>query len=72
MKGFIDWVSKRGLVTTRRSAGVLAWALGFFNKDGNFADVVVFDPETIEGRAACEDPFHYSVGMQYVLSSSSP
>ena len=30
MKGFIDWVSKRGLVTTRRSAGVLAWALGFF------------------------------------------
>ena len=30
MKGFIDWVSRRGLVTTRRSAGVLAWGLGFF------------------------------------------
>jgi len=30
MKGFIDWVSERGLVTTRRSAGTLAWGLGFF------------------------------------------
>ncbi len=30
MKGFIDWVSRRGHVSTRRSAGVLAWALGFF------------------------------------------
>ena len=30
MKGFIDWVSRRGLVTTRRSAGALAWGLGFF------------------------------------------
>lgn len=30
MRGFIDWVSSRGLVTTGRAAGVLAWALGFF------------------------------------------
>jgi Na+/H+ antiporter NhaC len=30
MKAFIEWVATRGLVTTRRSAGVLAWSLGFF------------------------------------------
>jgi Na+/H+ antiporter NhaC len=30
MKGFMDWVSRRGLVNTRRAAGVLAWGLGFF------------------------------------------
>jgi N-acyl-D-aspartate/D-glutamate deacylase len=32
-----------------------------------FADVVVFDPETIAGKATFEDPFHYSVGMRYVF-----
>ena len=60
----------------RKLAGLPAEILGIEDRgtleDGNFADVVVFDPETIEGRAAFEDPFHYSVGMQYVLSSSSP
>ncbi len=30
MKGFIDGLTRRRLVSTRRSAGVLAWALGFF------------------------------------------
>lgn len=30
MQGFISWVSGRGHVATRRSAGGLAWALGFF------------------------------------------
>jgi len=29
MKGFVDWVIGRGLVRTRKSAGVLAWFLGF-------------------------------------------
>jgi tetracycline resistance efflux pump len=29
MKGFINWVVGKGLVRTRRSAGLLAWFLGF-------------------------------------------
>lgn len=41
-------------------------------REGNFADVVVFDPETIAGRATFEDPFHYSVGMQYVFVNGQP
>jgi Na+/H+ antiporter NhaC len=27
MSGFVDWVTRRGIVATRRSAGLLAWAL---------------------------------------------
>ncbi len=30
MDGFVRWVVDRGLVRTRRAAGFLAWALGFF------------------------------------------
>ncbi len=29
MKGFVDWIVGRGLVRDRRSAGVMAWFLGF-------------------------------------------
>jgi len=29
MKGFVNWVVSKGLVKTRRSAGLLAWLLGF-------------------------------------------
>jgi tetracycline resistance efflux pump len=29
MKGFVNWVTGKGLVKTRRSAGLLAWFLGF-------------------------------------------
>jgi len=36
-------------------------------KGGQFADVVVFDPETIAGKATFEDPFHYSVGIRDVF-----
>jgi len=28
MKGLVDWLTRRGWVTTRRSAGVLAWGIG--------------------------------------------
>ncbi len=36
-------------------------------KEGNFADVVVFDPTTLDGRATFEEPFRYAVGMKHVL-----
>jgi len=36
-------------------------------KLGMWADVVVFDPNTIQDEATYEDPNRLSVGMQYVL-----
>jgi N-acyl-D-amino-acid deacylase len=35
--------------------------------EGNIADIVIFDPATIEDRATFADPFHYPVGMRYVF-----
>lgn len=36
-------------------------------KVGNFADITVFDPETIIDKATFLDPHQYSVGIEYVL-----
>jgi N-acyl-D-amino-acid deacylase len=55
----------------RKLSALPAEILGFRDRGrlepGRFADVVVFDPETIAGKATFEDPFHYSVGMRYVF-----
>ena len=34
---------------------------------GMAADVVVFDPATVEDKATYEDPFHYPVGIKAVI-----
>jgi N-acyl-D-amino-acid deacylase len=36
-------------------------------KPGQFADVAVFDPNEIAGKATFEDPFHYSVGVRHLF-----
>ncbi len=36
-------------------------------KEGYFADVAIFDPETIADRATFDEPFQYSVGMVHVF-----
>ncbi len=41
-------------------------------KEGLWADVVVFDPNTIHDAATFEDPNQLSVGMQYVLVNGVP
>ncbi len=41
-------------------------------KQGMWADVVVFDPETIHDVATYDDPNQLSVGMQYVLVNGVP
>ena len=41
-------------------------------KAGNFADVVVFDPEEVDGKATFTEPFQYAVGMRFVLVNGQP
>jgi N-acyl-D-aspartate/D-glutamate deacylase len=36
-------------------------------KDGQWADVVIFDPATVADKATFEDPFQYPVGIDTVL-----
>ncbi len=36
-------------------------------REGMWADIVVFDPETIEDKATFADPQQYPVGIEYVL-----
>jgi N-acyl-D-amino-acid deacylase len=36
-------------------------------RPGNFADVVVFDPERIIDKADYSSPFKYSEGVEYVV-----
>jgi len=53
----------------RKLASRPAESLGLENRgtlaEGNFADIVVFNPETIHGRATFEVPFHSSVGIEH-------
>jgi N-acyl-D-amino-acid deacylase len=36
-------------------------------REGNWADIVVFDPEKIRDTAEYKDPHHYPIGIPYVL-----
>jgi len=36
-------------------------------QQGYFADIVVFQPETITDRATMEDPYQYAAGMSFVI-----
>jgi N-acyl-D-amino-acid deacylase len=36
-------------------------------REGNWADIVIFDPEKIQDTATFEDPHHYPVGIQEVF-----
>lgn len=38
---------------------------------GYFADIVVFDPETIEDKATLEDPYQYPIGISHVIVNGS-
>jgi N-acyl-D-amino-acid deacylase len=55
----------------RRLSGLPATNLGLdhrgFLKEGYFADVVVFDPNTIADKATYDKPHQYAVGMRHVF-----
>ena len=74
------YVREEGLLSweeaIRKLSGLPAEILGLEERgtlaEGHFADLAIFDPETIRGVATFEDPFHYSVGMRYVLVNGTP
>jgi len=41
-------------------------------RDGNWADIVVFDPEKVGAPSTFSDPHHYAVGIPYVLVNGVP
>ena len=41
-------------------------------RPGMMADIVVFDPGTIEDKATYNDPLHYSVGVKHVFVNGRP
>jgi N-acyl-D-amino-acid deacylase len=55
----------------RKLSGLPATNLGLdhrgFIKEGYFADVVVFDPNTIADKSTYEKPHQYAVGMKHVF-----
>jgi dihydroorotase/N-acyl-D-amino-acid deacylase len=41
-------------------------------RPGAFADIALFDPETLRDAATFSDPMHYSVGVRYVFVNGRP
>ena len=41
-------------------------------REGNWADIVIFDPEKVSDPSTFNDPHHYAVGIPYVLVNGVP
>jgi len=41
-------------------------------REGNFADVVVFDSETVADQATYDQPHQFSAGIEHVLVNGTP
>jgi N-acyl-D-amino-acid deacylase len=41
-------------------------------REGNWADIVVFDPDKIQDNSTYKDPHHYATGIPYVLVNGIP
>ena len=55
----------------RKSSGLAAEIFGLKERghiaSGEWADIVIFDPSTIEDRADYEQPFAEPIGIDYVI-----
>ncbi len=60
----------------RKMTGASAERMGIRNRGlirpGYFADLVVFDPETVADRATFSNPHQYPVGIEYVIVNGIP
>ncbi len=69
------YVREQGLLTweeaIRKLTSLPAEIIGLEDRgtlvEGNLADIVIFNPDSIQDMATFEDPFHYPVGMRYVF-----
>ncbi|MEO3795026.1 D-aminoacylase [Nonomuraea sp. B10E15] len=69
------YVREQSLLTlgeaVRRMSSLPAGNLGLRDRGvlapGNFADIVVFDPDTVGDRATYEDPHQYATGVRHVV-----
>ena len=70
-EGLLSWAE-----AIRKLSGLPAEILSIEDRGtletGNYADIVVFDPEAIDGKATFTEPFQYAVGMRYVLVNGTP
>ena len=60
----------------RRLSGFPAENLGIKKRgvlqEGNFADVVIFDPLIISDKATFEEPLQFAVGVEHVIVNGTP
>jgi N-acyl-D-amino-acid deacylase len=58
-------------LAVHKLSGLPATNLGLdrrgFLKEGQFADVVVFDPATVADKATYDNPYQYAVGVKHVF-----
>ncbi|HSU97988.1 MAG TPA: amidohydrolase family protein, partial [Gemmatimonadaceae bacterium] len=75
-----EYVYKRHVLTLPQaihvSSELTAHTLGLKDRGtlavGNYADVIVFDPKTVEDKATYEQPTLLAVGMRYVFVNGVP
>lgn len=74
------YVRERGIITLedaiRKMTSMPARAFRIEDRgllfEGNWADIVIFDPETVTDHATFENPHQYATGFKYVLVNGVP
>lgn len=70
-----QYVREKGVLSleeaVRKMTSMPADRLGLADRgrltEGDFADIVIFDPETVRDRATFQDPHQYPIGIGFVL-----